>query len=56
MASTNHSHTKGDGGKCLAIDYQALNKVTRKIIWPMPKVEDIFFQLNGAKYFSTLDL
>ena len=22
----------------------------------MPKVEDIFFQLNGAKYFSTLDL
>ena len=22
----------------------------------MPKVEDIFFQLNGAMYFSTLDL
>ena len=22
----------------------------------MPKVEDIFSQLNGAKYFSTLDL
>ena len=22
----------------------------------MPKVEDIFFQLDGAKYFSTLDL
>ena len=47
---------KGDGAKCLVIDYCALNKVTRKFIWPMPKVEDIFFQLNRAKYFSTLDL
>ena len=44
---------KGDGGK---IDYRALNKVMRKFVWPMPKVEDIFSQLNGAKYFSTLDL
>ena len=47
---------KGDGGKCLVIDNRALNKVTRKFVWPMPKVEDIFSQLNGAKYFSTLDL
>ena len=47
---------KGGGGKHLVIDYRALNKVTRKFVWPMPKVEDIFSQLNGAKYFSTLDL
>ena len=47
---------KNDGGKCLVIDYCTLNKVTWKFIWPMPKVEDVFFQLNGAKYFSTLDL
>ena len=47
---------KGDGGKHLVIDYRALNKVTRKFVWPMPKVEDIFSQLNSAKYFSTLDL
>ena len=47
---------KGDGGKCLVIDYRALNKVMRKFVWPMSKVEDIFSQLNGAKYFSTLDL
>ena len=47
---------KGDGGKCLIIDYRALNKVMRKFVWPMPKVEDIFSQHNGAKYFSTLDL
>ena len=47
---------KGDGGKHLIIDYRALNKVMRKFVWLMPKVEDIFSQLNGAKYFSTLDL
>ena len=38
------------------IDYRALNKVTRKFTWPMPKVEDIFSKLNGATYFTTLDL
>ena len=48
--------SKGDGGKRIVIDYRALNKVTRKFTWPMPKVEDIFFKLNRAKYFSTLDL
>ena len=47
---------KGDGGKHLVIDYRALNKVTRKFTWPMPKVEDIFSKLNGATYFTTLDL
>ena len=47
---------KSNGGKCLVIEYKALNKVMRKFIWPMPKVEDIFPKLNGAKYFSTLDL
>ena len=47
---------KGDGGKCLVIDYRALNKVTRKFTLPMPKVEDIFSKLNGATYFTTLDL
>ena len=47
---------KGDRGKRLVIDYRALNKVTRKFTWPMPKVEDIFSKLNGATYFTTLDL
>ena len=47
---------KGDGGKCLVIDYKALNKVTQKFLWPVPRVEDIFSKLNGAKYFITLNL
>ena len=47
---------KGDGGKHLVIDYRALNKITRKFTWSMPKVEGIFSKLNGATYFTTLDL
>ena len=47
---------KGDGGKHLVIDYRALNKVTWKFIWHMPRVEDIFSKLNDAKYFLTLGL
>ena len=47
---------KGDGGKHLVIDYRALNKVTRKFTWPMPKVEDIFSKLNRDTYLTTLDL
>ena len=47
---------KGNGGKRLVIDYRVLNKVTRKFMWPMPKVEDIFSKLNRATYFTTLDL
>ena len=48
--------SKGDGGKHLVIDYRALNKVTRRFTWPMPKVEDIFSKSNRATYFTTLDL
>ena len=47
---------KGNGGKCLVIDYRVLNKVTRKFTCPMPKLEDIFSKLNRATYFTTLDL
>ena len=47
---------KSDGGKCLVIDYRALNKVTRKFAWSKLKVEDFFSKLNGATYFTTLDL
>ena len=47
---------KGDGGKHLVINYRALNKVSRKFTWPMPKVEDTFSKLNRATYFTTLDL
>ena len=36
---------KGDGGKHLIIDYRALNKVTRKFVRPMSKVEEFSHNL-----------
>ena len=43
---------KGNGGKHLVINYKALNKVTQKFVWPMPKAQDIFSKLNGTQYFQ----
>ena len=56
LVSSHHSSTKRQWRKTLVIDYRALNKVTRKFTWPMPKVEDIISKLNRATYFTTLDL
>ena len=42
---------KGDGEKGLCVDYRALNAITRTYVWPMPKVEDIFFQIGQSKGF-----
>ena len=47
---------KDDEGKHLVINYRALNKVTRKFTWPLPKEEDIFSKLNGSTYYTMLDL
>ena len=47
---------KGDGGKHLVIDYHALNKITWKFYLTYAKDRRHFSQLNGIRYFSTLDL
>ena len=38
---------KGDGRKCIVIDYRALHKITCKFMWPMSRVKDIFSMLNA---------
>jgi hypothetical protein len=38
------------------VDYRKLNEVTIKNNYPLPKIEDLFDQLNGAKMFSKIDL
>ena len=47
---------QGRWWKCLVINYRALNKVTWKFMCPVLRVPDIISELNGAKYFSTLNL
>jgi hypothetical protein len=47
---------KKDGTKRMCIDYRALNEVTIKNKYPMPRIEDLFDQLRGASVFSKIDL
>jgi len=48
--------TKKDGGLRMCIDSRALNKITVKNRYPLPRIEDLFDRLQGARYFSSLDL
>ena len=47
---------KKDGTLRLCIDYKELNKVTVKNKYPLPRIDDLFDQLQGAQYFSKIDL
>ncbi|KAK1646557.1 hypothetical protein QYE76_064362 [Lolium multiflorum] len=47
---------KKDGTNRLCTDYRKLNDVTIKNKYPLPKIEDLFDQLTGAKVFSKIDL
>jgi hypothetical protein len=40
----------------MCIDYFTLNKITIKINYPLPQIDDLFDHLNGAWYFNLLDL
>ncbi|KAL0534336.1 hypothetical protein IC582_028626 [Cucumis melo] len=47
---------KKDGSMRLCIDYRELNKVTVKNRYPLPRIDDLFDQLQGAIVFSKIDL
>jgi hypothetical protein len=47
---------KKDDTKRMCIDYQALNEVTIKNKYPLPRINDLFDQLRGASVFSKIDL
>jgi hypothetical protein len=47
---------KKDGTKRMCIDYRALNEVTIKNKYALPRIEDLFDQLRGAGVFSKIDL
>jgi hypothetical protein len=47
---------KKDGTQRLCVDYRALNEVTVKNKYPLPRIDDPFNQLRGVCVFSKIDL
>nr|AAX92958.1 retrotransposon protein, putative, Ty3-gypsy sub-class [Oryza sativa Japonica Group]ABA92829.1 retrotransposon protein, putative, Ty3-gypsy subclass [Oryza sativa Japonica Group] len=47
---------KKDGSMRMCVDYRSLNEVTFKNKYPLPRTDDLFDQLEGAKVFSKIDL
>ncbi|GJT97626.1 hypothetical protein Tco_1093144 [Tanacetum coccineum] len=47
---------KKDGALRMCIDYRELNKLTIKNRYPLSRIDDLFDQLQGARYFSKIDL
>jgi hypothetical protein len=45
-----------DGTQRLCVDYRALNEVTVKNKYPLPRIDDLFDQLRGACVFSKINL
>ena len=40
----------------MCVDYQSLNEVNIKDMYPLPRIDDLFDQLRGACVFSKIDL
>nr|GFB37718.1 putative reverse transcriptase domain-containing protein [Tanacetum cinerariifolium] len=47
---------KKDGSFRMCIDYHELNKLTVKNRYPLPRIDDLFDQLQGSRVYSKIDL
>ena len=47
---------KKNGELRMCIDYRALNELTKKNKYPLPRIDDILEQLEGSRWFTKLDL
>ncbi|GJT36850.1 putative reverse transcriptase domain-containing protein [Tanacetum coccineum] len=47
---------KKDGSSRMCIDYRELNKLTVKNRYPLPRIDDLFDQLQGSSVYSKIDL
>ncbi|GJW81964.1 putative reverse transcriptase domain-containing protein [Tanacetum coccineum] len=56
VIDTNFEKDKIENVLVMCIDYRELNKVTLKNVYPLSRIDDLFDQLQGAKWFLKIDL
>jgi hypothetical protein len=56
LGSTGTFVQKEDGSQEMCVDYWSLNDVIVKNKYLLPRIEDLFDQMRGAKVFSKIDL
>ena len=47
---------KEDGSFRRCVDYHELNKLAVKNRYPLPRIDDLFDQMQGSRFFSKIDL
>nr|GFB17456.1 retrotransposon protein, putative, Ty3-gypsy subclass [Tanacetum cinerariifolium] len=55
-ATTNQLDWVNPEGQQMCIDYQDLNKLTVKNCYPLPRIDDLFDQLQGLSVYSKINL
>ena len=56
MGSFSFFVKKKDGSLRLCIDYRQLNRVTILNQYPLPRIDELFNQLQGSRVYSKIDL
>ncbi len=47
---------KKTGGWRMCLDYRAVNAITKRNVFPLPRIDDLLDRLQGVTHFSSLDL
>ncbi|GBO40045.1 Transposon Ty3-I Gag-Pol polyprotein [Araneus ventricosus] len=47
---------KKDGNWRFCVDYRRLNKITKRDVYPLSRIDDTLDCLSKAEYFSSMDL
>ncbi|GKB23925.1 putative reverse transcriptase domain-containing protein [Tanacetum coccineum] len=56
LAPSEMKELSKDGSFRMCIDYRELNKLTVKNRYPLPRIDDLFNQLQGSSVYSKIDL